>query len=157
LLLLTQTSIAISSFTKIIYHIIFGTYKHKHSLDEHNRIKLFIYLSAVLKNKGCFVFKLNGTSNHIHFLIRIPPVIAVSSLVKDIKLSSTVFIKEEGLFPLFEGWQAGYSAFTCSSENLTSIAHYIEKQEEHHAKISFREEYCTFLKENGIDFDEKLI
>jgi len=46
------------------------------------------------------------TVAHLH------PTVALASLVKDIKVASSGYIKEKGLFPSFDSWQDGYGAFT---------------------------------------------
>ena len=65
----------------------------------------------------------------MHLATHIHPTIAVSSLVKDIKVSSSISIKENNLFPGFNGWQEGYSAFTYSVKEKHSLVKYIENQE----------------------------
>tara|TARA_R110002124_G_scaffold63652_2_gene174339 strand:+ start:5260 stop:5481 length:222 start_codon:yes stop_codon:yes gene_type:complete len=72
-------------------------------------------------------------------------------------VASSIFIKEERLFKNFQGWQSGYGAFTYSLKEKDRLINYIKKQEEHHKKISFREEYISLLNEFEIDFDEKYL
>jgi putative transposase len=77
--------------------------------------------------------------------------------MKDIKLASTVFIKEKMLFPHFEGWQEGYGAFTYSNREKDILINYIINQEEHHAKKSYLDEYRQLLADHEIEFDEKYL
>jgi len=88
---------------------------------------------------------------HLH------PTIALSDIVKDIKLASSRFIKDNNLIPDFIGWQNGYGAFTYSISAKQTLIAYIQNQEEHHKVKSFREEFIQLLKDNGIDFDEKYL
>ena len=88
---------------------------------------------------------------HIH------PMIAPSILIKDIKLASSKLIKQEGLFPNFNGWQDGFGSFTYNYSAKDDLIEYVKNQAEHHKNISFKEEYIALLKENGIDFDEKYL
>ena len=74
-----------------------------------------------------------------------------------IKASSSKFIGEKHLFPNFEGWQSGYGAFTHARGDLTSLVNYVKNQKEHHHTVSFEEEYRQFLKETGIEFDERFL
>lgn len=85
------------------------------------------------------------------------PSIAVANLVKDIKLASSSFIKEKGIFPRFNGWQDGYGAFTYSSDRKDILINYIKKQEEHHRTKTFRDEYVALLTELGVSYDEKYL
>jgi REP element-mobilizing transposase RayT len=81
--------------------------------------------------------------------------VALSSLIKDIKLSSSLFIKEQKLFDKFSGWQEGYGAFTLNQREKNKLIDYVKNQENHHYQKTFEEEYVTLLNENEIVFDEK--
>jgi len=146
-----------STYTQIIYHIIFGTKYHQQVLHKANRQKLFQYITGILQNKNCHLYQINGIENHIHILFHLHPTIALSDIVKDIKLASSRFIKDNNLFPDFIGWQNGYGAFTYSISAKQTLIAYIQNQEEHHKVKNFREEFIQFLKDNGIDFDEKYL
>ncbi len=95
--------------------------------------------------------------DHIHIVTHIHPAVPLSSLVKDIKLASTSFIKDEDLFPAFNGWQDGYGAFTYSIKEKDRLIEYVKNQREHHKKVTFREEYRALLEEHGIEFEEKYL
>jgi REP element-mobilizing transposase RayT len=95
--------------------------------------------------------------DHIHILTHLHPSVALSDLIKDIKLASSKFIKENNLFPGFSGWQDGYGAFTYSIDRKDSLISYIKNQEEHHRIKTFREEYLELLKEHEVEFDEKYL
>jgi REP element-mobilizing transposase RayT len=95
--------------------------------------------------------------DHLHIATHIHPTIALSSLVKDIKLASNYFIKEEHLFPNFSSWQGGYGAFTYSYSEKDRLIAYIKKQQEHHRKVTFREEYENLLNEHNVDYNEEYL
>lgn len=95
--------------------------------------------------------------DHIHILTHVHPTIAISSLVKDIKLASDELIKEEDIFPKFKGWQDGYGAFSETIKAKERLMNYIKNQEEHPRKISFIDEYKSLLEEYEIKFDPKYL
>jgi len=76
--------------------------------------RLFNYIWGVIKNKKSHLYRINGIEDHIHILTHLHPTIALSDFIKDIKVSSSLMIKERKLFPKFNGWQIGYGAFTYS-------------------------------------------
>ena len=78
-------------------------------------------------------------------------------MVKDIKISISLYIKQNGLFQNFAGWQEGYSALTYCIKEKDRLIEYVKNQEEHHKKINFRDEYIELLKEHDVDFDEKYL
>lgn len=103
------------------------------------------------------MYQINGVEDHIHILTHIHPSVALSQLVKDIKLASSFYIKENKLFFGFHGWQEGYGAFTYSLKEKERLINYVKNQEEHHKKTSFRDEYMSLLNEFEIDFEEKYL
>ena len=145
-----------SSYTQILYQIVFGTKHRAHTLSGDREI-LFRFIAGILKNKKCRVYAINGVENHLHILTHLHPSLALADLVKDIKLASSKFIKEQKIFKDFDGWQTGYSAFTYSQDRKEILINYIRKQEEHHRKKSFMEEYTELLKEHWIEYDEKYL
>lgn len=146
-----------STYTQLLYQLIFSTKERNPSLIKSNRKQLYKYLWGILKNKECHLYRINGVEDHLHIITHIHPTIAVSSLIKDLKISSNKFIKKEGLFPDFIGWQDGYGAFSYSIKAKDRLVEYVKNQEEHHKTVSFREEYMAFLKEHEIEFDEKYL
>ncbi|MFN8416598.1 MAG: IS200/IS605 family transposase [Cytophagaceae bacterium] len=146
-----------STFTQIVYQIIFTTKNRERTLSKNNRDLLFKYIWGVFKNKNCHLYRINGIEDHIHILTDLHPTISLASLIKDVKLSSTEYIKSNKLFEHFNGWQNGYGAFTYSIKDKDSVVEYIKNQEQHHKTVSFKEEYINLLKQHDIEFEEKYL
>lgn len=146
-----------STYTQILYQIVFSTKNRTPFLVEENREQLFKYIWGILNNKDCHLYRINGVEDHIHIVTHLHPTVPLASLVKDIKLGSTSFNKEQNLFPQFNGWQKGYGAFTYSINEKEKLIEYVKNQQEHHKNISFRQEYRSLLEENGIEFNEKYL
>ena len=146
-----------STYTQIIYQIVFSTKDRKHTLDKENRAALFKFIWGILKNKNCHLYRINGVEDHIHIVTHIHPMVALGKLVKDIKLGATSYIKEVGLFPKFGGWQDGYAAFTYSIDAKENLIEYEKNQEVHHQTMTFKEELIELLEEHGIPYEEKYL
>ena len=146
-----------STYTQILYQIVFSTKNRERTLLKENRDELFKYIWGVLKNKNCHLYRINGVEDHLHILTHLHPAVSLSSLVKDIKISSSLHIKKQTLFKRFTSWQEGYGAFTYSIKEKDRLINYIKNQEEHHRKKTFKEEYIALLREHEIDFDEKYL
>ncbi|MBL7930541.1 MAG: IS200/IS605 family transposase [Bacteroidia bacterium] len=146
-----------STYTQIIYQIVFGTKNREKTLDPKNREELFKYIHGLLKNKNCHCYQIGGVSDHLHIVTHIHPSVSLANIVKDIKLSTSELIKTQKLFPNFRGWQEGYGAFTYSMKEKDRLVEYVKNQESHHHKTSFMDEYRMFLNEHKIDFDEKYL
>lgn len=142
------------TYRQIFYHIVFSTKHREETIGEQYENELYKYIWGILKNKKCKLYRINGMPNHIHIFCDLHPTISLSSLVKDIKVASNLWMKESGLFPEFIGWQDGYGAFTCSIREKEMIINYIKNQKEHHKNETFGKEYLRLLLEEGIEFDE---
>ena len=146
-----------STYTQILYQIVFSTKRRKPALLKENREALFKFIWGILKNKKCHLYRINGVEDHIHIVTHVHPTVAPAFLVKDIKTASSGFIKENRLFPDFDDWQVGYAAITYSWKEKDTLIEYVKNQEEHHKVKTYREELIELLREHGIEFDEKYL
>ena len=146
-----------STYTQILYQIVFGTKNDEQTMVESGQKTLYKYIWGILKNKKCHLYRINGMEDHIHIVTHIHPTIALASLIKDIKMASSEYIKSENIFPNFNGWQNGYGAFTYSIKAKDNLIEYVKNQKQHHRKLNFRNEYINLLNEHGIEFDEKYL
>ncbi|WP_029293898.1 IS200/IS605 family transposase [Chryseobacterium hispalense] len=146
-----------STFRQIYYQIVFSTKYRKPVLSIEHEDELYKYIWGIVKNKNCKLYIINGMPDHIHLFTDLHPSVSLSSFVKDIKVSSNLWIKQSGLFPEFEEWQSGYGAFTYSEREKDIIVNYIKNQKEHHKTESFEDEYKNLLKSHGVEFDEKYL
>ena len=143
-----------STYTQIIYHIVFSTKNRQGVLDVEQHEQLFRYIWGIVKNKQSVLHQVNGLTDHLHILTSLHPSLALADFVKDIKLACTQWIRKEGIFPGFTGWQEGYGAFTHSLQEKPRLVEYIRTQKDHHRRTTFKEEYMALLKKAGISFDE---
>jgi hypothetical protein len=77
------------------------------------------------------------------------PSIAPADFLRDIKASSSYWMKNSKLFPSFIGWEEGYGSFTCSYRDVNMLIEYIKNQQEHHRTVSYEDEYRNILMEAG--------
>jgi len=146
-----------STYTQLIYQIVFSTKNRRPVLQKEKRDDLFKYIWGIMKNKNCHLYRINGVKDHLHIITHIHPSLPIAGLVKDIKLSSGNFIRKKNLFAGFEGWQSGYAAFTYKIDAVDNLIEYVKNQEEHHKFVSYREELINLLNEHKIEFDERYL
>ena len=146
-----------ATFTQILYQLVFSTKNAENTMVLEESEKLYRYIWGILKNKKCTLYRLNGTENHLHIVTHLHPSVSVSSLIKDIKVSSSVRIKEEKIFSNFVGWQEGYGAFTYHISQKENLIKYVKSQREHHRIKTFKEEFIELLNEHGIEYDERYL
>jgi REP element-mobilizing transposase RayT len=95
--------------------------------------------------------------NHIHIFFGYKQHQLMTDLIQDVKGCSSKWINTKGFVRGKFSWQEGYGAFSYSHSQIKDVAHYIENQEQHHRKKSFREEYMEILKRFNIAYDEKYL
>ncbi len=145
------------SFTQIYIQLIFSPFRRECLFRKEHKDELYKYINGTIQNLKHKPIVINGMSDHIHILIGLNPNQSISDLVRDIKRSSSIFINKKNWFRGNFQWQAGYGGFSYGRSQLDSIYEYINKQELHHQKISFRDEYTSFLKKFAIPYDEKFL
>jgi len=144
-----------STFTQLYIHIVFSVRDRTYLLHGEKKIRVFKYMTGIIKNLGHKPIIINGMADHIHILIGLSPDKTISDLVKEVKRSSTNFINEQRWFPGKFSWQEGYGAFSYGQSQLPTVINYIKNQEKHHQTKDFREEYISLLKKFKTEFDEK--
>jgi putative transposase len=144
-----------SSYRQHLYYIVFRTKSSMFSIKQDHANDLYAYFTGIIKNKKSHLYRINGIENHIHILCDINPSLAPIDFVRDIKVSTSIWMKNSNLFPAFKGWAVGYGSFTCSYSDLDRLIEYLNNQQEHHKKFTFEEEYRNLLLEYGIITDER--
>ena len=116
---------------------------------------LYAYLGGLVKESKGVPIKINGTSDHVHMLISLPPTVSVSDAMRFIKTNSSKWASKRFGVPF--AWQTGYGAFSVGKSQVSEVAKYIENQKKHHRRSDFRSEFLLLLKRSEIDFDERYI
>lgn len=146
-----------NTYTQIHVHFVFAVKYRQAVIHTNWKNDLYKYISGIIKNNNHKVLAINGVSDHVHVLIGIRPAQSISELMKSIKQNSSKWINENKFTNIHFEWQEGYGAFSYSKSQLSAVADYIENQEEHHKKNTFKEEYINFLEKFEVDYDEKFI
>ncbi len=145
------------TFTQIYVHAIFAVKNRSALIHPSFKDELYKYITGIVTNKNQKLLAINGMPDHVHILIGIKPDCALSDLIREIKKSSTQFIREKQFCRFLFSWQAGFGAFSCSKSQIGKVATYIENQETHHANQTFKLEYIDFLKKYDINYREEFL
>ncbi len=128
------------SKTALYVHLVFATKRREGTLTFPVRERLYDYIIGIFRRNNCFVYAINGVSDHIHILFDLHPSVALAHLVRELKTVSSGWIKKEWLFPMFCGWNDGYYAGSLSPAHKDACIRYIKEQEEHHSRADFMTE-----------------
>lgn len=119
--------------------------------------ELYKYITGIVRNHRQKLIAINGMSDHVHILIGLKPATALADLVRDIKADSSDFINRKKWVRGRFCWQEGYGAFSYGHSQLGTIVRYIQNQEQHHRRRTFKDEYMTWLRKFEVPFDERYI
>jgi len=146
------------SLSKILVHAVFSTKDRRPFLrDKPLRNELHHYVGGILANLNCTPIKVGGVEDHIHFLCALSRTGSAADMIKEVKRGSSLWIKTKSKDLHDFAWQEGYGIFSIGFSQIEQVKEYIDRQEEHHVKISFQEEFRQLLKRYGIEFDEKYV
>ena len=101
------------------------------------------YITGIIKNQGQKLIAINGMSDHVHILIGLKPAMALAKLVQEVQADSTNFINKNKWVRGRFSWQEGYGACSYGHSQLDTIIRYIQNQEQHHRRRSFKDEYLA--------------
>ncbi|MCK4676984.1 MAG: transposase [Bacteroidales bacterium] len=143
------------SLSKVYIHCVFSTKNDMSLITNAMRKDLHAYIIGTLSNIGSYVNETYANPDHIHVLCTLPRTITIAELISKIKTPSSKWIKKQGITNF--SWQGGYGAFSVSSSKVRVVERYIQNQQQHHKKISFKDELRDFFNEYNIDFDERYV
>ncbi|MCA1630941.1 MAG: IS200/IS605 family transposase [Acidobacteria bacterium] len=143
------------TFANLLTHIVFSTKDRAPLIKPETRPRLHAYLGGIVREEQGTAFAVNGTADHVHLLVSLPPALSLADAMRVLKTNSSRWMNAAQRAPF--AWQSGYGAFSVSRSNAGAVSQYIARQEEHHRKISFREEFIAFLRKHEIEFDERQI
>lgn len=146
-----------NTYTQIHLHLVFAVKSRQALISSKWKDNLFKYMTGIIQNHQHKVLSINGMPDHVHLLIGLRPNQSLSELMKIVKMESSKWINENKLTLGKFSWQEGYSAFSYSKSQLPAVLNYIENQEEHHKKKTFKEEYLKMLNDFEVEFDEKYL
>lgn len=114
-------------------------------------------IGNLINETGCKALLVNGVEDHIHCFIGLIPSVSVSDMMQSSKARSSKWINESGLLRHRFEWQPGFGSFSYSRSHVDRVFKYIQNQEEHHKKRTFRDEYIDMLIKHGVAYDERYI
>jgi REP element-mobilizing transposase RayT len=146
-----------NTYTQIYIHVVFAVQGRQSLIPRERKDELFKYITGILRNREQKLIAVNGMADHVHVLVGMKPTMTLSDLVRDVKAGSSGFVNEKGWLRGKFHWQEGFGAFSHSHSQIDRVARYIEGQEEHHRKNTFREEYLGMLRHFAVEYDDQYL
>ena len=142
-----------NTYSKIYLHLIFAVKNRDALLGRGWRQEVFKYIFNAINKRGNYCYAVNGTYDHMHIFFDYKCKELIPDLVREIKKSSTSMIRQRSFSRYQFNWQAGYGIFSHGYAEKSKIIDYINSQESHHSKQSFKEEYISFLSNYKIEYE----
>ena len=142
----------VNTYTQIYMHIIFAVAHREALIADEWAEELHHYMTGACQNRKHFVYATGGTADHVHLLLGMHPGESVADLVQSLKIQTSKWINGKYLPGTF-GWQSGYGTFSYSRSFLPVVKRYVENQQEHHRRKTFREELEEIFQKAGIAYE----
>jgi len=146
-----------NTFSQIYIQSVFAVSNRQSLIKPEFKEELYKYITGIVRNHGQKLISINGMPDHLHILIGLRPAMALADLIQEIKADSTHFVNKRRLVHGRFSWQEGYGAFSYGHSQLDTIIRYIQNQEKHHQRRSFKDEYLSLLRKFDIAFEDKYV
>ena len=132
-------------------HVVFSTKDRRKLIPKESHTRLWAYLAGVCNRQKIFVYEIGGMEDHLHMLIQIPLTLSFSDAMQEIKTSSSRWMGRKF------AWQRGFGVFGVSASNLHAVVRYIQRQEAHHRKMTFEQEFIALLEKHRVAYDPRYV
>ncbi len=146
-----------NTYTQFYAHLIFSPKNRQALIKKAWKDDLEKYITGIVQQNGHKLLSIGSMPDHIHIFIGYNVNQLIPELVEKIKTSSNAWIKNNNLSKSKFEWQRGYGAFSHSRSNIDSVVKYVLNQEQHHKKMTFKEEYLEILKKNDVDYEDRYL
>jgi REP element-mobilizing transposase RayT len=146
-----------NTYTQIYLHVVFAVEGRQNLIAPEHNDELQKYITGIVTAQKHKLIAINNMPDHLHLLIGLRPDAALSDMVRDVKAGSSKFINEKRWVLGRFSWQEGFGAFSHARSQLGAVIRYIQNQQKHHARKSFRDEYLELLEKFGVEYDQKYI
>lgn len=146
-----------NTYSQIYLQVVFAVQDRQRLIPAEHKEELHKYITGIIRNQGQKLLVIHCMPDHAHILLGLKPSMALSDLVQVVKADSTNFINRKRWVTGRFSWQEGYGAFSYGHSQLTTVIRYIQNQEAHHTKKTFRQEYVEFLKRFDVSYDPRYL
>ena len=146
-----------NTYTQIYIQIVFAVEDRQNLIRPEHNDELQKYITGIVSGQNQKLLAINNMPDHVHLLIGLGADLSLSELVRDIKANSSRFVNQKRWLGGRFSWQEGFGAFSYSRSQIDAVIRYIQNQQRHHARKTFRDEYIEFLRKFQVDYNERYI
>lgn len=130
-------------------HFMWSTKNRVPLIDNKLKPVLLNHIKENSVKQGIFIDRHNCVKDHIHLLVSLGTEQTISKIMMLIKGESSFWVNKQKLIRHKFEWQDEYIALSVSESAIQKVRDYIDRQEEHHKKVTFMQEYNEFMKAHG--------
>lgn len=146
-----------NTYTKIYLQLVFSPSGRENVIPVKHKEELQMYTTGIIQNREHKMLAINYMPDHVHIFIGYRPSQPLPYLLRDIKANTSKFINDRKWMPGRFKWQEGYGAFSYGHSQINDVVQYINSQEMHHKKATFKEEYFKLLEKFDIEYDPEYL
>ena len=133
-------------YNNLYTHFILITANRLPLIEENHRVRVEKYITGIVNNNQSKLYAIYANPDHFHFLVSRSPKLSEENLATIVAESTERFVNENKLCQGQFAWQQTASAFSVSKSDVDKVCKYILNQAKHHRKVSFIEEYESFIQ-----------
>jgi REP element-mobilizing transposase RayT len=146
-----------NTYHQVYIQAVFAVKYREALINKEWKSELLGVMGTLINETGCKTIVVNAVEDHAHCFLGLKPVVSISDLMKAVKAKSSKYINEHNLTDKRFEWQEGYGVFSYSHSHIDRVYKYIENQEKHHKRQTFREEYIEFLDKFKVPYEDRYI
>ncbi len=146
------------SLARIWLHLVFSTKERRAYLQNAEiREEMFRMLGHHAREMDCPPARVGGWVDHVHVLCGLARTVTAAVLVETLQRETSKWAKRRAADLGTFHWQNGYGAFSVSQSLAGRVDKYIERQPEHHRKMTFQEEFRMICAKHLVEIDERYV
>jgi putative transposase len=139
------------SKVEVYLHFVWTTERRENWIPAEKEKDIHAVIAAEAIAQKALVLALNGMSDHIHLVVKMPPSVSISRFMQQVKGVSSTAIREAILPEATDfGWQDNYGVFSFHQRHLETVCNYVKNQKVHHANQTTRQEWEEADEEGGV-------
>ncbi|CAN5706791.1 hypothetical protein BH10BAC3_BH10BAC3_16640 [soil metagenome] len=146
-----------NTFSKIYLQFVFSVKNRNAFIPKEHKEELHKYITGLVQNRQAKMLAVHCMPDHTHLFVGYKPSVFIPDFMKEIKVETNEFINSKNWGAGKFAWQEGYGVFSYSQSDIDKVIKYINNQEIHHQKTTFRQEYLKFLEKFEIPYEEKFL
>jgi putative transposase len=119
---------------RLFYHFVWATKDRLPLIGGHREV-IYRVINAKVADLKAELRALNGTDDHLHLVVSVPPTVPLSTFIGQVKGASSHAVTHltGAASDRSFAWQPDYSVMTVSESHLPFVIAYVLSQQEHHA------------------------